>query len=850
MGHLDFSPELITAWNTKRLWQLVYERTQGKFRSRTTIRRLARKLKITAPMNTTLEEAKAKHDKACQEYGELKPHAGVLRYEYLQARQIDPTCTEDERKRAAQALLRERAKTASRQLKRLKGTVNGAAIKEIEVHPPPGHEGPPQRISEPGKVEQGIMNMIQTRYHLLDSTPLMEGALLGELGLKADTPTAQAILEGETLQLPTDNPAVQDFLHLFKRQGDSGEIPLQVSTDDFLSYWKRAKEDTSSSLSGRHFGHYKTATRSPLLTKVYTQMCNLTYAKGCTLNRWKKGLTVMLEKEPGNIDVERLRAILLLEADFNFLNKLYFGSRMIDRAHQDSLIPPESFGGVKHRNPHHLALTRKCMIDLSTLLVLTLAVASVDAAQCYDRIQHTTASMACQSWGVPLQALLTLLTTIQQMQIHLRTAHGDTDTAIPNNPSDPFQGVLQGNGAGPAIWLAISAFLVTYIHHTTPGTTICTPMTQKAHTIAGVLFVDDTDILSLAQPGEKDTDVVHRLQQSVNAWQTGLQITGGALKKKKCAWTMKAFRFRNGQPKLAPISHTPGEITIAENNDRAAIKRNKPTEAVKAVGFVQSLDGTMKAQLTTLQKQANGWAAQLKKGHLDRKLAWHAIRTTIWPSLRFPLSACTFSWDQGDQMMRKLYQSLLPALGANRRFPKLWRHAPMDFMGLDLPHPHVEQGIEHICTLLTLGSSASLPGTSLRAALEAAQMIVGCNEEFLHADTETWAHLLPKHTLPHSMWTFQWEHGIQVNLDPPLLPPPQRENDQPLMEIFLTLPDLSPAQFAQLNQCRLAKQVYFLSDLADGQGHYILPSGLLPPSAQCLPLTKPMDMATGQTNPQ
>ena len=37
----------------------------------------------------------------------------------------------------------------------------------------------------------------------------------------------------------------------------------------------------------------------------------------------------MLEKLPGNINVSKLRAILLLEADFNALNKILFNTRVM-----------------------------------------------------------------------------------------------------------------------------------------------------------------------------------------------------------------------------------------------------------------------------------------------------------------------------------------------------------------------------------------------------------------------------------------------------------------------------------------------------------------------------------------
>ena len=41
--------------------------------------------------------------------------------------------------------------------------------------------------------------------------------------------------------------------------------------------------------------------------------------------------------------INKLRAILLMEADFNFHNKLIFGKRMLDRARIEGIIPPEQY---------------------------------------------------------------------------------------------------------------------------------------------------------------------------------------------------------------------------------------------------------------------------------------------------------------------------------------------------------------------------------------------------------------------------------------------------------------------------------------------------------------------------
>ena len=51
---------------------------------------------------------------------------------------------------------------------------------------------------------------------------------------------------------------------------------------------------------------------------------------GCPPKRWSRGLTVMLEKIVGLALVNNLRAILLMEANFNMHNKIIFGKRMLD----------------------------------------------------------------------------------------------------------------------------------------------------------------------------------------------------------------------------------------------------------------------------------------------------------------------------------------------------------------------------------------------------------------------------------------------------------------------------------------------------------------------------------------
>jgi hypothetical protein len=86
---------------------------------------------------------------------------------------------------------------------------------------------------------------------------------------------------------------------------------------------------------------------------------------------------------------------------------------------------------------------------------------SNDAKGCYDRISHTVVNLALQRLGIPNPAIQSMLETIQGMEHHTRTAFGDSKGSYGNNPNlPPPQGILQGNGAGPAGWSAISAVII------------------------------------------------------------------------------------------------------------------------------------------------------------------------------------------------------------------------------------------------------------------------------------------------------------------------------------------------------------------------------------------------------
>jgi hypothetical protein len=106
----------------------------------------------------------------------------------------------------------------------------------------------------------------------------------------------------------------------------------------------------------------------------------------------------MLEKTKEIKLLLKLRAILLMEADFHAVNKIVLGTRMLENVHCHDLMPEEIFS-----KKHHMADDGILVKVLFYVIVWQLHgpvdLASVDATNCYDQFAHTFASLVSRSFG-------------------------------------------------------------------------------------------------------------------------------------------------------------------------------------------------------------------------------------------------------------------------------------------------------------------------------------------------------------------------------------------------------------------------------------------------------------------
>ena len=123
-----------------------------------------------------------------------------------------------------------------------------------------------QDVSEPEEMFALILERNFKHFGQANGTPFTEAPLKQWLSDYGETETGQAIIDGELRPvLDSGFPETQTVLDLLQPFDPPAEpVSSLVTSADFKSFFAKWKENTSTSPSGKHLGHYK-ALLSPAL---------------------------------------------------------------------------------------------------------------------------------------------------------------------------------------------------------------------------------------------------------------------------------------------------------------------------------------------------------------------------------------------------------------------------------------------------------------------------------------------------------------------------------------------------------------------------------------------------------
>ena len=214
-------------------------------------------------------------------------------------------------------------------------------------------DGQQQEVTTKTDIEAACLQCNKKKYCHPHNTPPLQPPIVNIFGYIGTMETVATVLNG-TFQMPDE---VDDYTKKFftalrmpdaiRNNPPSSKI---ITTEEHIKGWKKAKEKTSSGISGLHFGIFKAHIEDPILAEFDASMRSIAYSTGFVYERWKKGVDVELLKRTLDKRVEKLRTVLLLEADFNMNNK-HLSRQAMWLAEKYKVLSAELYGGrKKHRS--------------------------------------------------------------------------------------------------------------------------------------------------------------------------------------------------------------------------------------------------------------------------------------------------------------------------------------------------------------------------------------------------------------------------------------------------------------------------------------------------------------------
>ena len=561
------------------------------------------------------------------------------------------------------------------------------------------------------------------RFSQAHEGPLMQPDFVSRTGYLGELPGTEEILDGTFIPGKDMDPYAVQFLSQLKMEDavrNAKPITKMISTESYQNSWKKMKPNTASSPFGPEFVHYIAGSQDKQIAEFDATMANIPYASGYTPEAWTKFVDVLIPKKTTSSAIEKLRIIVLFHALFNMNNKR-IGREMVANAERLNQIPWEVYGSRKRHRSIECAANKVFTTDIARQEHRSMALCSNDAKSCFDRILHAIATICMRRVGVSKKTCLMMFGTLTQAKHYIRTNYGDSDKAY-SCIEIPFQGIYQGNGAGPGIWLLVSIPIINMLKTAGFGFNVRTVISGDSFSFVCYTFVDDSDVVHSLQDTNTTNDtemgttkLVKDMQKVVDTWEGGLRASGGALVTAKSYWFLIHFIFERNRWRYARIDESPGNITIREitGNGRVELERLEVQEAWETLGVFIAMNGNQIAQTKALWEKAVCWADKVRTSRFIQSEAWFSLQYCIMKSLEYPLMATSLSKEQCDKIMRPIRTAVLPALGINRHLTKTIAHGPQRYQGIGIPDLWTIQGILKLWLAIQHGDATNITGHNL-----------------------------------------------------------------------------------------------------------------------------------------
>ena len=303
MGKVPFSPIAMKAALAKSYWRLVLRKKSGRPVSSRLLQRKRHQAGIPphSISSLTLPTIISNIQKYHSQWLQLKAQAKTLREAFLTQQADSISSSTLTRATAIKRILRQ--EKARHGFRKIKHTLKGPRTSGLtRLFGPPDSQGHRTHHTSSQAISQCCITANAAKYRQTQQTPFMTHPLVQAVGYHGFTPQSSSILQGK-FSHPSLDPYTNAHLRELQRPDHIPPWPpelLHISVSEHRAAWRKAKEKTSSSPSGLHFGLWKTNATHPDLCEIDTILRAIPFRTGYSLQRWLKGIDVELQKDPAN----------------------------------------------------------------------------------------------------------------------------------------------------------------------------------------------------------------------------------------------------------------------------------------------------------------------------------------------------------------------------------------------------------------------------------------------------------------------------------------------------------------------------------------------------------------------
>ena len=560
-----------------------------------------------------------------------------------------------------------------------------------------------ETLLDPAEIEAELLRYNHAWFRQAADTPFGHGELFDLVGFSGTTPDADAIHNGECIEslgIPMSRE-ITTFLEECKRPGSVSPVDTNISRAAFIATIKAWKETTSTSPSGRHLGHYRTAILDEDVAQLHTDLLNIPRAYGFAPDQWLRSVTPLIEKDDGLPYLTRLRVIHLFEADYNLFLKLVYGRRLVKNAERSHSLNDQQHGSRPRRMTTDALLLARLEKDIIRQIKANSAHMDNDATGCYDRIVVSLGMMACRRAGMPKNATECQANTLKNMRYAIKQLTGVSLNEYFGTSDEPLFGTGQGSGASGATWLCLAVILLNCLDRISqedniPGFSFADPWNEIMAAWRVSAFVDDTNQGVMDHTGTLSLpELVEQMRKAGQLWETLLHISGGALNLAKCSWTIQYWQWKKGRPALMPMH--PGDppllMTSGSNPAPHTIRRLTNEDEVRSLGVHMNFHGTFAHHAKLMRFKFDGLARRLQQSALTPLLSRTYCNTFYLPSVRYSLPVTSMSPKELHRAQSLMTACILNKLGYNRHYPHSVAFAPQKAFGCGLINLRIEQGL-------------------------------------------------------------------------------------------------------------------------------------------------------------